>query len=302
MLRRTFLAGATAAAGTVAACPLPAVADMTTTVEDGSMPISTKITTGEVVSADGTRIGYDRQGNGPPLVFVVGAFNDRTTGAALAAILAGSYTVYAYDRRGRGGSGDTQPYAVEREVEDLAAIVDAADEPARILGFSSGAIIAMRAAAKGVAINRMALMEPPLIADAMREPVSADITARLRQLVESGRRGEAVELFQLDVVGIPREYVEQMRNAPFRPSLEAIAHTLAYDTTIIGDMSIPEDILPAITVPTLMLNGTNSPPWLGRAAEVVAAGLPDGRHISVPNLGHDLTEPLAPILLEFYAA
>ena len=253
----------------------------------------------KVTSKDGTIIAYERVGQGPSLLVITGAFNDRSKGAPLAAALAGQFTVFSYDRRGRGDSGDTLPYAIGREVEDIAAMLEAAGGSALVLGFSSGAVLALYAAAAGLAIDKLALMEAPLIADAMRPGPPADFVLHLKRLVDAGRRGDAVESFQLDLVGIPRHHVEQMRNAPFRPGMEAMAHTLVYDATIIGDMSIPQHIMSAVRVPTLVLDG-NSAPWMRRTAETIAAGLADGTHISIPELGHEISPVLAPILSNFF--
>jgi alpha-beta hydrolase superfamily lysophospholipase len=178
-----------------------------------------------VISADGTALAFDRFGDGPPIIMVVGAFNDRSTTEPLARALAQRFTVFNFDRRGRGDSDDTAPYAVEREIEDLGALVAEAGGSAAVFGYSSGAVLALKAAGSGLAITKLALYEPPFRVDDSYPALPSDLLEQLAELVSVGRRGDAVELFQTKVVRIPEDIVVQMRHAPFRPHLEAIAHT-----------------------------------------------------------------------------
>src|SRR5947209_15976870 len=189
-----------------------------------------------VVSKDGTRIAFDRHGEGQPIILVVGAFNERSTGTPLATFLAPHFAAYTYDRRGRGDSGDTAPYAVEREIDDLAALIAEAGGSAAVFGYSSGANLALQAAASGLPITKLALYEAPYLVDhnGQQPRTHPNHAAQLSELIAAGRRGDAVEYFQQQMVGIPEEVVVQMRRAPFRPALEAIAHTLVYDATILG--------------------------------------------------------------------
>ena len=183
--------------------------------------------TEKVTSKDGTTIAFEQSGEGPAVILVVGAFNDRATGAPLAQFLSRHFTVINYDRRGRGESGDTAPYAIEREIEDLDALIAQAGGSARAFGYSSGATLALRAAAHGLAISRLALYDPP--------PTGAKaglLAPQLTELIAEDRRGEAVELFQTEAVGLRAAVVAQMRNAPFRPALEKMAHTLVYESII----------------------------------------------------------------------
>jgi len=163
---------------------------------------------------------------------VVGAFNDRSTTAPLAKVLEPRFTVLNYDRRGRGDSSDTAPYSVEREIEDLGALINEAGGSSAVFGYSSGANLALKAAASGLAITKLALYEPPFQVDESRPRPPADLPEQLTKLVSAGRRGDAVELYQTKAVGIPEEVVAQLRHAPFRPGLEAIAHTLIYDACL----------------------------------------------------------------------
>ena len=256
----------------------------------------------EVRSKDGTAIAFERSGEGPPVILVVGAFNDRATGAPLAAALQERFTVFNYDRRGRGDSGDTLPYAVEREVEDLEALIEEAGGSASVFGYSSGAVLALRAAAHGLAIPRLALYDPPVSADGGAGRLREDLAARLGGLVEEGRRGEAVELFQTEVVGLPAEVVAQIRRAPFWPALEAMAHTLVYEIEILGDGSLPTELTASVETPTLVIVGGQSSPFLRETAPALADAMPDARARVLEGQSHDLVpRVLAPVLEEFLA-
>jgi pimeloyl-ACP methyl ester carboxylesterase len=211
-------------------------------------------------SADGTRIAIDRYGEGPPLVVVLGAFADRSTPSALAGMLAPAFTVFSYDRRGRGSSGDTAPYAVEREIEDLDAVVDVAGGSALVFGHSSGAVLAVEAAARGLPFTRMVVYEPPYIVEGTRARPSG-LATRVGELIASGRRSEAAELFLVEGPGVPPDVLTKMKAAPMWSQFEAIAHTLPYDLAICGDQVVPADRLATIDVPTLALSGGDSPQW-----------------------------------------
>jgi pimeloyl-ACP methyl ester carboxylesterase len=249
-----------------------------------------------VTSKDGTRIAFDQSGEGPAIILVVGAFNDRATGAPLARSLEQHFTVFNYDRRGRGESGDTAPYAIEREIEDLDALIAQAGGSACIFGYSSGATLALRTAAYGLAISQLALYEPP--------PTGAkagQIAAQLTEFIAEGRRGDAVELFQTEAVGIPAAIVAQMRNAPFRPALEKMAHTLVYESTILK--SLPAGLIASVRVPTLVIDGEESPEVMRQAAQSLADALPDARYRTLKGQGHDIVPAVvAPVLEGFFLA
>jgi pimeloyl-ACP methyl ester carboxylesterase len=247
-----------------------------------------------VTSKDGTPIAFEQSGEGPAIILVVGAFNDRATGAPLARALEPHFTVFNYDRRGRGDSGDTAPYAVEREIEDLETLIAKAGGSAYVFGYSSGAILALRAAAHRLAIPKLALYEPP--------PTGAragSLAPRLTELISAGRRGDAVELFQTEAVGIPAEFVVQMRNAPFRPALETIANTLVYESTILK--ALPTGLTDSIQLPTLVIDGEKSPEVMRQAAQSLVDALRDGRYRTLEGQGHDLVPAvISPILEEFF--
>ena len=171
----------------------------------------------QVTSKDGTIIAFDRLGDGPPVVLVCGGSTDRMANAPVADHLAPSFTVFNYDRRGRGDSGDTLPYAVEREVEDLDAVITAAGGQASVYGTSSGAALALEAAATGLAITKLALWEPPFIPEGVPRPPEDQVEQYERMIVE-GRRGDAVEFFMSKVVGLPPEFVAQARAQPWWPA------------------------------------------------------------------------------------
>ncbi|HZD71925.1 MAG TPA: alpha/beta hydrolase [Actinomycetes bacterium] len=251
-----------------------------------------------VTSADGTVIAFDRLGAGPPVTLIGSAFHERSGLGPLAEALAAHFTVLNYDRRGRGDSGDTQPYAVEREIEDLDALIAEAGGTSAVFGHSSGATLALKAAAHGLAISKLALYEPPFLVDESRVPLPADLPEQLAELIAAGRRGDAVELYQTKAVGIPEEVVVGMRQAPFRPALEAIAHTLVYDATIIGDIRLPTELLARVATPTLVLDGEKSMPMLRTAARAVAEVLPNGQQRTLAGQTHDVDPDATAAALE----
>jgi len=224
----------------------------------------------------------------------------------LAALLAKQFTVYTYDRRGRNESGDTAPYAVQREVEDIEALVKDAGGSTYVYGVSSGAVLALEAANKLPAkVRKLAMYEPPFMVDDSRPPVSADYTAKLKQMIASGRRGDAVEHFMTVAVGMPSEAVAPMRNAPMWPGLEAVAHTLIYDDAIlggnVGGKPLPPGKWRSATMPTLVMAGGASPASLRNAARAVADLLPNATHRTLEGQTHEVAaEAIAPALVEFF--
>ena len=255
-----------------------------------------------VTSVDGTAIAYEQVGSGPPLVMVGAAFNDRSGLAPLAQELEGSFTIFNYDRRGRGDSGDTAPYSVKREFEDLSSMIDVAGGTAAVFGYSSGATLTLKAAAHGLPITKLALYEPPFLVDGSRSPLPQNLPERLAALTAADRRGDAVELYQREYVGIPKDVVVQMRQAPFRPALEAIAHTLVYDATIVGDLTLPKELIASIWTPTLVVAGENSAPVMRSAASSVAATVASGVLRTLEGQTHEIAAaPTAAIVKEFLA-
>jgi pimeloyl-ACP methyl ester carboxylesterase len=254
-----------------------------------------------VTSRDGTTIAFDRMGKGPPVILVCGGSTDRMANAPLAALLTSDFTVLNYDRRGRGDSGDTPPFAVEREVEDIEALTADAGGSALLYGTSSGAALALEAAASGLPITKLALWEPPFILDASRRP-PADQVAQYDKMIAEGRRGDAVEYFMTKVVGMPPEFVADARTQPWWPAQEALAHTLAYDATIMGDYSVPTERAAAVKAPTLVIAGGADFPWMRETAQALADAFPDGQTRTLEGQGHNVDPAvLAPALKEFFA-
>ncbi|WP_158851914.1 alpha/beta fold hydrolase [Saccharothrix deserti] len=250
-----------------------------------------------VTSKDGTTIGFSRVGDGPAVVLVDAACCFRGSGPmpAVAEALTG-YTAYTYDRRGRGESSDRRPYAIDREVEDLAAVVEAAGGRAFVYGFSSGAVLALHAAAAGVPITALALLEPPLSFESP-ESTGPDVRDEINALVEAGRRGDAMIRFQV-ACGVPEELTAGMRQSPGWPALEALAHTTVYDLTITGT---PPD-LARIDTPTLVLDSTGSDEQLRAWADGVAERLPNARRRTLAGEWHGIApDVLAPVLAEHFS-
>src|SRR5215831_6847519 len=211
-----------------------------------------------VTSRDGTTIAFDRSGDGPPVILVGGATQYRAfdpSTAGLAALLAGRFTVLNYDRRGRGDSGGTEPYAVEREVEDLDALITHAGGSAALYGSSSGGNLALEAAARGVGATKLALWEPNFLVDDSRPPLPDDYVAQLEERVAAGRRGDAVEYFLTTAVGLPAEYLGPMRESPMWAGMEQVAHTLAYDGRVVNGFKLQADQVAAVATPTLVMDG-----------------------------------------------
>jgi pimeloyl-ACP methyl ester carboxylesterase len=250
-----------------------------------------------VVSADGTQIAFDRSGSGPPLLLVepAGHFRGFSAFEGLVPLLAEAFTVYRYDRRGRGASGDTQPYAPEREVEDLAALIAEAGDVANIYGYSSGALLALHAAAHNAAIERMVLVEPPLQEDDAARP--DPLTGELAGLVAAGKNDDAVERFHR-AIGVPDEIVDGMRDTPAFEAMAGIAPTLVYDC-MLSDATPPQ-MLGSVNVPTLVLDSEGSTDDLTGWAARVASRLPNGSHRSLPGEWHGIPdEILAPVVIRF---
>ncbi|MFI7109771.1 alpha/beta fold hydrolase [Nonomuraea sp. NPDC050227] len=259
-------------------------------------------------SADGTPIAYERAGQGPAVILVDGAlsFRGSSINGGLAEALAPDFTVYTYDRRGRGESGDTQPYAVEREVEDLAALVKEAGGPVRLYGTSSGAALALAAVQHGLPVERLALYEPPFVVDGARPPIKDDYPRRLEALVAAGRRAEAVRMFMREGVGLPAIVVAMMRFMPAWATLKAVAHTLPYDTALVfpyqRGVPYPEGAWASVTVPTLVADGGKSPQWMRNSVGALAKALPAADYRTLDGQTHIVKpEALAPVLREFFA-
>ena len=256
----------------------------------------------QVTSKDGTTIAYEKSGKGPPVVLVGGVLGDRSQQAPLAALLVEHFTVFNYDRRAHGQSGDTPPYAVEREIEDLEAMLDEAGGSAFVYGTSGCAVLALEAAAHGLApkMKKLAVWEPPYIVNDSRPPVPRDYQEQLTDLLAADRRGDMLELFFTKAVGLPAEFVAPMRQAPFWTAQEALAHTLVNNAMIMGDFSIPEERIATVNIPILVMDGGETP-WLSHAAQAIADILPNAERRRLKGQPHNVApDAIAPVLIEFF--
>jgi pimeloyl-ACP methyl ester carboxylesterase len=238
-------------------------------------------------SKDGTRIAFTRAGQGPALIFVDGALCYRASGpsAPVAALLQDRFTVFTYDRRGRGESGNTAPYAIDREVEDIAALIAEAGGRAILFGVSSGAVLALEAANRLDGIARLVLYEAPFIVDNTHPPIPPDFAARLHDAVASDRRGDAVRLF-LKLVGVPAVGIAMMRLLPVWKKLAGVAHTLPYDIAIVGPNQrgnpLPAASWSGATMPTLAMDGGKSPAYMRNGMRALAGVLPNATYRTLP--------------------
>jgi pimeloyl-ACP methyl ester carboxylesterase len=256
-----------------------------------------------VISTDGTSIAFDQSGQGPALILVAGALTTRADWSPLAAALAPHFSVFAYDRRGRGESGDSAPYAVEREVEDLDALITEAGGSAFVFGHSSGAALALEAAVQlGDKVKKLAMYEAPYNDDREAQRAWRAYIQQLTELLAADRRGDAVALF-MKYVGMPAEGIEAMRHAPTWPMFEAIAPTLAYDhTAILGkDASVPIERATHVLVPTLVMNGGASFPFMYETARALSKAMPHAQLRTLEGQDHGPADDvLAPALKEFF--
>jgi pimeloyl-ACP methyl ester carboxylesterase len=255
-----------------------------------------------VTSADGTEIVFDKTGTGPPVILLSGGPGDRSGERPLADVLRPFLTVFTYDRRGRGESGDTKPYSVEREYEDLAAVIAEAGGSAGVYGSSGMGMIGLEAAAHGVPISKLAMWEPPYIVEGARPPVPADWGDRVAALIAQGRAEDAIEYWLVEIVGVPVEYVGSMRGTPFWAGMAASAHALVYDAAILRDFSIPAERAASVSVPTLVMDGGEAAlPWIRQGVQEVLELLPGGRHQVLDGQAHDVPpEVIAPVLIKFF--
>jgi pimeloyl-ACP methyl ester carboxylesterase len=266
-------------------------------------------TTRFVTSADGTEIAYDVTGTGTAVVVVEGALCQRSMGTAkaLTPLLSEHYAVFAYDRRGRGESGPgSSPFAVQREVEDLVAVLAAAGPDAFVIGASSGAALVLEALRTGVRMRKVALYEVPFIVDDTHAPQDADLGRRTQQLVDAGRRDEAVKVFMRSV-GVPAFGLMMMRLMPVWKKLRGVAHTLPHDYAIVLEHQqgkpLPPDHLSGATAPALVIAGGKSPAYLKNAQAAVAAALPHGTLRELPGQTHMVrAKATVPVLREFWGS
>jgi pimeloyl-ACP methyl ester carboxylesterase len=253
----------------------------------------------KVASLDGTTIAYEKAGEGPPILLLGGGFRTHEIFAPLISDLEQHCTCYAYDRRGRGESGDAPAYAVEREIEDMAAVIAEAGGEAVVFGGSSGAILALEAAMAGVPITKLALMEPSYRPEGYPRPPE-DFEAKLRALLAEDRRDEAAEYFLAEFADFPSERIAQVRRSVLWPQYLEVAHTLVYDTVICADYRVPVERLAALDTSTLLITSKITHDWLLAAAQQTAAAMPNATLVSLPGVHHVVPpEVLGPALIEF---
>jgi pimeloyl-ACP methyl ester carboxylesterase len=264
-----------------------------------------------VTSTDGTKIAFDKVGSGPAVILVNGAiayrraFNDRTL-EQLAELLGSHFTVYNYDRRGRGESGDTLPFTKQREIEDIQALIEDAGGKAMVVGFSSGGAVTLETAAATPGITKVVVYEIPFIVDDGRQPVPDDYAEQLMKLGSEGKREEAVEYFAKHALGIPAEYIDGMKQDQATWSgMSGVAHTIAYDAAFVGEFMrgkpLPADYWTKVTVPVLIVHGGASDAWIGHAADALAKVLPNASRQTLEGQTHAVDpKMLAPVIIEFF--
>jgi pimeloyl-ACP methyl ester carboxylesterase len=251
-----------------------------------------------VSSADGTQIAVEAAGHGRPVVLIGGAFNDRRTMAGLAQVLSPFYRAVIYDRRGRGDSGDESGiYSADREIEDLQAVISHVGGAASLFGHSSGAVLALEAASRGLPADKVAAYETPFIPDGSRPRPAADLMERLAGLVKAGDSDGATALFQTEVIGLPAEIVEGMRHSNMWGHLTGLAHSLPYDYALFEPgCPVPSARLAKVGVPTLAIAGSNTFPWLAAATEQVAGAIPGALFLSLEGQDHGVLQQPAALL------
>ena len=260
-----------------------------------------------VISKDGTSIAFDQSGTGPALILVHGAFMHRAIdpqAAQLADLLSPHFTVFHYDRRGRGESGDTQPYAVQREVEDIEALIDEAGGSAFVYGISSGAALAMEAAIElPDKIKKLAMYEAPYKGDEQARQAWKEFRRQLNDLLKADRRGDAAALF-LTLVGMPADQLDEMRREPWWAAFEAVAPTLAYDAAVLGeDRAVPTGKAARVAIPVLVMNGSASEAFMYDTAMALAKAMPNAQHRALEGQTHEVSsEAIAPVLVEFFTS
>jgi pimeloyl-ACP methyl ester carboxylesterase len=266
----------------------------------------TNIATNTVTSADGTRIAYSTTGEGPAVIIVDGALCHRAFGPSggMAEQLAPEFTVYTYDRRGRGESGDADAYSPEREVEDIAALVQAAGGQARLVGFSSGGALALLATAADIGVTKVACYEAPYVTQDWHREAALKYTADLHQALDEGRTDDMPALF-MTLVGMPEDQVAGMRQSPVWPMFTAVAKALTYDNAVLGYReggAVPTGLFATITVPVLAMDGGASPDFLRDPAGIIAEACPDAERRTLEGQTHEVgADVIGPVLAKFFA-
>jgi pimeloyl-ACP methyl ester carboxylesterase len=260
-----------------------------------------------VTSKDGTTIAFDQAGAGPALILVGGMFEQRaweseTAKLAVFPLLTQNFTVYHYDRRGRGDSTDTPPFVVQREIEDIEALINEAGGSAFMFGISSGAALAFEAAlVLGSKVKKLAMYEPPYNDEADARQAWKTFRQELQHALDEGRRDDAVGLF-MKLLGITDEQLTEMRQYPMWPMWEAIAPTIAYDAAALGEeAAVPTEKAARLNIPVLVIDGSESYPFMHVTAAALAKAMPNGQHRALEGQTHEVApEAIAPVLVDFF--
>lgn len=259
-----------------------------------------------ISSADGTRIAFETTGKGAPLILVGGAFCDRSaraSGTPLAALLSHGFTVFSYDRRARGDSGNTLPYAMDREIDDLAALLAHAGGDAYVFGNSSGALLAWMGALRGLSIRKLAMFEPPVVVDRAALDAVESTAKDIDLAVDAHRLGDAAELFLTKIVRMPPPIVTQMRGAPMWGSLEKLAHTLSWDVRMTARAAARLEEAKGLGTTTLILEGDGSPPWMREPMRALAKAMPSATLRTLEGQTHNVDpDVLARALEAFFSS
>lgn len=260
------------------------------------------------VSRDGTVIGYDKVGNGPAIILIAGATQyraiDQQAPELARRLSEAGFSVINYDRRGRGESGDTLPYAVAREVEDVAALIAVAGGRASLYGASSGCALALEAAQSGLPVDKLVLYEPPFVVDDSWAPPPRDYFEKLAAFREAGDKAGALTYFFTASIHMPPDQVDGMKRSPFWPMLEPVGHTIEYDALCMGKEAVEGGLAETqrwnkVTQPVLVVDGDASFPFMAAGADTVAKLLGAGRK-TLPGQGHGpAPEAIAPVVVEF---
>lgn len=256
-----------------------------------------------ITSKDGTRIAYDAAGHGPAVLLVLGALNSRKSGTKLAKLLASGFTAITYDRRGRGSSTDSPSYSPEREIEDIAGLIDAIGGQACLYGHSSGAALAIRAAVKlPRQVRKLAVYEAPYALDSDARQAARDYFANLEKALASGQAGDAVALF-IRSVGVSDKQLQAIRQMPMWKGLERLAPTLVYDSEVLGaDHALPAALLSSVRTPTLVMHGGAGSPAMRDAAQAISQAIPGALLRTLAGQTHGVSpKVIAPVLEGFFA-
>ena len=258
----------------------------------------------QITSKDTTKIAYHVVGNGPAVILVDGAFCDSSFGPSkdLAKLLSKHFTVYSYDRRGRGKSGDEQPYSVDKEIQDLSALLKEAGGVAHIFGNSSGAVLAMKAAAAGLDLKNLAFFEPPFFVGNQKNKPPKDHQETLKMYNENGEAAKAVTFFLTKIMGVPCIFALLMRLSPNWKKMKAMAKSLQYESAVMDDFSLPGNLLKTIKQPSIVIGGAKSPEVLQTACKAVAETMPNAALVMLPKQNHNIdVNVLAPVLIDFFS-